>query len=191
MGRTLVEHGDQGKGDRLTRWAARRTGFRAMTRSLPLVFMLSLGCTTVTSSPMWVGGVLAEGAPQRFAAEESTLKAEGELYLSEPKSIGAKHILVMHKDSERKPASVTRTREEAKARAEEALAKVRGGENFDQLVIAYSDEPGSAGRAGDLGNFEKKTMVKAFSDVAFKLKPGETSDIVETPFGFHIIMRTE
>ena len=70
LGRTLVEHGDQGKRDRLTRWAAHRTGFRAMTRSLPFVFMLSLGCTTVTSSPMWVGGVLAEGAPQRFAAEE-------------------------------------------------------------------------------------------------------------------------
>lgn len=148
------------------------------------------GCTTLASSPSFVGGTLADGAPERIEREEAAIKKETDLILSEPKTIGAKHILVMHKESERRPPTVTRTKAEAKARAEEALGKVRGGADFDKSVIEYSDEPGAAERAGDLGVFEKKVMVKAFSDAAFKLKVGEVSDIIETPFGFHIIKRT-
>ena len=95
-----------------------------------------------------------------------------------------------HKESERRPPTVPRTKAEAKARAEEALAKVRGGADFDKAVIEFSDEPGAAERGGDLGVFEKKVMVKAFSDAAFKLKVGEVSDLIETPVGFHVIKRT-
>lgn len=149
------------------------------------------GCTTLMSSPDYVGGTIAEFAPQRMAEEERVIRAANEKALREPKSIGAKHVLVMHNDSERKPSNVSRTREEARARAEEALKKARAGEKFDDLVTTYSDEPGADERAGDLGVFTKKDMVKAFSDVAFQLNVGEVSDIVETPFGFHIIQRTE
>lgn len=164
----------------------------APARLLITLFVLSLGgCTTLASSPGWVGGTLADGAPTRYAQEETKLKRENEQIVSEPKSIGAKHVLVMHKDSERHPPNVTRTREEAKARAEMVLTKVRAGEDFDKLIIEFSDEPGGAARGGDLGVFEKKVMVKAFSDAAFKLKVGEISELVETPFGFHIIQRTE
>lgn len=148
-------------------------------------------CTTVTSSPSWVGGTLAEGAPDRIAVQEAELKRETQAILKEPKSIGAKHILVMHAESERKPPTITRSKEEGRKRAQEAHAKAKAGESFDKLVMQYSDEPGASERAGDLGVFEKKVMVKAFSDAAFKLKVGEISEIVETPFGFHIIMRTE
>jgi NIMA-interacting peptidyl-prolyl cis-trans isomerase 1 len=148
------------------------------------------GCTTLASSPSWVGGTLADGAPERIEREEAAIKKETQQILNEPKTIGAKHILVMSKESERRPPTVTRTKAEAKARAEEALAKVRGGADFDKSVIEFSDEPGAAERGGDLGVFEKKVMVKAFSDAAFKLKVGEISDIIETPFGYHIIKRT-
>lgn len=164
-----------------------------LRRSAPLFALTAftlLGCTTLASSPSWVGGTLADGAPERIEREEVAIRKETEQILSEPKTIGAKHILVMHKESERRPPTVTRTKAEAKARAEEALAKVRGGADFDKAVIEYSDEPGAAERAGDLGVFEKKVMVKAFSDAAFKLKVGEVSDIIETPFGFHVIKRT-
>ena len=97
----------------------------------------------------------------------------------------------MHARSKSKPESVTRTREEARARADEALRKIRGGAAFEEIVKQYSDEPGSAERSGDLGTFERGQMVKAFADAAFALKVGEVSEIVETPFGFHIIKRTE
>ncbi len=163
-----------------------------MTRALlGLSLALLAGCTTLASSPEFVGGTLADGAPLRIAREEAQLKQETAQILSEPKTIGAKHILVMHKDSERRPPTVTRSKEEARARAEEALKKVRAGEDFDAAVLKYSDEPGAAERSGDLGVFEKKVMVKAFSDTAFKLKVGEISEIVETPFGYHVIKRTE
>lgn len=158
--------------------------------ALPSLLVLA-SCTTVTSSPSWVGGTLAEGAPVRIEREEAELKRETEAILKEPKSIGAKHILVMHNGSERKPPTVNRTKEQAKQRAEEAYAKAKAGEPFDKLVLQYSDEPGAAERSGDLGVFEKKVMVKAFSDAAFKLKVGDVSEVVETPFGYHVIMRTE
>ncbi len=106
-------------------------------------------------------------------------------------SIGAQHLLVMHKESPRAPAGITRTKEEAKKRAEEALAKLKKGTDFNALVKEYTDEPGSKDKnpPGDLGMFGKGRMVPPFEQAAFGLKPNETSGIVETQFGFHIIRR--
>ncbi len=156
-----------------------------------LVGVASSGCTTLATSPAWVGGARAEGAPTRIAQQEAELERESREAAREPKRIGARHILVMHTGSERKPEGITRTPEEAKKRAEEALAKIRAGASFDDLVGEYSDEPGAKERKGDLGVFEKKVMVKAFAEVAFKLEVGEVSEVVSTPFGYHVIKRTE
>ena len=107
--------------------------------------------------------------------------------------IGAQHLLVMHKEGSRVPPGITRTKEEAKKRAEEALDKLKKGANFDALVKEYTDEPGSKDKnpPGDLGMFGKGRMVPAFETAAFALKPGETSGLVESPFGYHIIKRTK
>lgn len=104
---------------------------------------------------------------------------------------GAKHLLVMYKGSMRAPATVTRTKDEAKARAQEAQKKAKAGTKFEELVAQYSDEPGAAQRGGDLGRFRKGQMVPAFQDAVEKLKVGEISDLVETPFGYHVILRTQ
>ncbi|HEY5377358.1 MAG TPA: peptidylprolyl isomerase [Polyangiaceae bacterium] len=125
----------------------------------------------------------AEGA----SLAPSTALAES----TKPTSIAASHFLVMYKGSMRAPETVTRTKDEAKARALEGLAKVKKGEDFAKVVGEYSDEPGAAQRGGALGDFTADRMVKPFSDAAFNLKVGQISGLVETPFGFHVIKRTK
>jgi len=108
-----------------------------------------------------------------------------------PRTIRARHILVMYHGAANSVATIGRTRDEALLRATEASQRANAGDNFEGLVSEFSDEPGAPARGGDLGEFARGRMVKAFSDVAFALQPGEISGIVETPFGFHIIQRTE
>jgi len=152
---------------------------------------LGAGCSSLATSPSWVGGGLAVAAPERVAAEEAKAERERRIIASQPSQVGARHILVMHDDSASKPPGLKRTRAAALKRAREALLRIRGGESFEEMVKAYSDEPGGPERSGDLGVFDRTTMVKPFTDAAFALKIGEVSEIVETKFGFHIIKRTE
>ena len=75
----------------------------------------------------------------------------------------------------------------AKAKADKLLAEIKAGGDFAKLATANSADPGSAAKGGDLGWFKQSMMVKEFSDVAFKLKPGEVSEVVKSDFGYHII----
>ncbi len=79
----------------------------------------------------------------------------------------------------------------AKVKAEEVLQKVKQSPaNFAALAKQYSQDPGSAANGGDLGMFGHGTMVKPFEEAVYKLKVGETSDLVQSDFGFHIIRLT-
>ncbi|HEY0006183.1 MAG TPA: peptidylprolyl isomerase [Pyrinomonadaceae bacterium] len=75
----------------------------------------------------------------------------------------------------------------ARATAEDILKRVRGGEDFGELAKQFSTDKGNKDKGGDLGWFGRGEMVKPFEDAAFALQPGQISEIVETPFGFHII----
>jgi parvulin-like peptidyl-prolyl isomerase len=168
-----------------------------MRRPSPLALLalaaapFATACTALATYPSWVGGGMAVEAPVRVAAAEAKEERDRKLIASQPSQVGARHILVMHDDSAAKPENLHRTREEARKRAQEALLKIRGGADFAEMVKEYSDEPGSSERGGDLGVFERGTMVKPFADAAFALKVGEVSEVVETKYGFHIIKRTE
>jgi peptidyl-prolyl cis-trans isomerase D len=67
------------------------------------------------------------------------------------------------------------------------LTQARSGKDFGELAKKYSDDPGSRDKGGDLGFFTRDRMVEPFADAAFSMKPGEISDLVRTPFGWHII----
>ena len=77
---------------------------------------------------------------------------------------------------------------EAKKHAEELLAKIRAGEDFNKLVVTESGCSSSdGGIPGALPPFGRGQMVQEFEDAAFALPEGGISDVVETDFGFHII----
>jgi peptidyl-prolyl cis-trans isomerase SurA len=65
------------------------------------------------------------------------------------------------------------------------------GDDFSTLAVLYSEDPGSSKQGGELGMFKRGEMRPEFEAAAFKLKPGEVSDIVETEDGFHLIQMVE
>lgn len=76
----------------------------------------------------------------------------------------------------------------AKAKAENILGLLKANPSkFSDLARTYSDDSNSAVKGGDLGYFSKDSMVPAFSDAAFSLSAGQISNIVQTPYGYHII----
>jgi peptidyl-prolyl cis-trans isomerase SurA len=80
-------------------------------------------------------------------------------------------------------AEAVRTR----ALAESLVVVLRHGGNFAEIAKAYSADSASRSQGGELGWFRRGVMVKNFEDVAFHLKPGQISDVVPTPFGYHVI----
>ena len=79
-------------------------------------------------------------------------------------------------------------KQKAKARAEALLAEVRKTPaSFAEVAKKNSEDPGSAANGGDLDFFGRGAMVKPFEDAAFAMKPGETSNLIETDFGYHVL----
>jgi peptidyl-prolyl cis-trans isomerase C len=98
------------------------------------------------------------------------------------------------KDSkDKKPAEKpkTLTKDEARKKAEDLLARARKGEDFAKLAKENSDDPGSKDKGGEYDFFGHGKMVPEFEKAAFALKPGEISEPVETQFGYHIIKLEE
>ena len=97
-------------------------------------------------------------------------------------SVHARHILIGV------PQNATAdVKKQARAAAQAVVGQLKRGAPFEDVAKKMSSDTGSAQNGGDLGFFPKGQMTPAFEKAAFALKPGETSGIVETPFGFHII----
>jgi peptidyl-prolyl cis-trans isomerase D len=101
---------------------------------------------------------------------------------TEPEQVRARHILVKTAADAGADAKAA-----ARKKAEELLAKVKAGADFAALAKERSEDAGSAANGGDLGLFTRGRMTPAFEEAAFALQAGGVSDVVETPFGFHVI----
>lgn len=104
-------------------------------------------------------------------------------------TVRASHILIAYQGAER--SSATRTKEEALQLIESLKDSIDSGELvFEDAARSYSDCPSSQ-EGGDLGPFSRHIMTPAFEEAAFGIGIGDISDVVETPFGYHLIKRTE
>jgi parvulin-like peptidyl-prolyl isomerase len=101
--------------------------------------------------------------------------------------VRASHILLMYHGSSRSTA--TRSKQEAETQIEALKQALDDGSDFAELARQNSDCP-SGRSGGDLGSFGRGQMVGPFEETAFALGVGETSGVVETEFGYHIIRRT-
>jgi len=121
------------------------------------------------------------GIPDTSEGEVSAFYTENPDSFKVPEEIRASHILL-------KLSPETSQEEKNSKRLE--LAGISGlieqGADFAELASAHSECPSSR-QGGDLGFFSRGKMVKPFEDVAFGLKEGEISNIVETQFGYHLI----
>ncbi|KFF07062.1 peptidylprolyl isomerase [Flavobacterium reichenbachii] len=119
-------------------------------------------------------------------------------YLCISKSLGfkagvnakASHILIGYEGSQTPNQKEKRTKEEAKAKAEDILAQVQANPDSFMMLAFTSSDDSSAQQGGDLGYFGQNQMVKPFNDFVFSNGIGKVG-LVETPFGFHIIKITD
>lgn len=128
-------------------------------------------------------------APARFADKVAITDEEAQKYydentaeFAEPESVRARHILF------RVSSAATDDEKKAiRARAEAALARINGGEDFAAVATELSEDQSNAPQGGDLGFFPRGRMVPEFEEAAFALDAGKVSGIVETDFGLHLI----
>ena len=129
--------------------------------------------------------VSTEEAQKALANEDFKKKIEAEFalkkgQLSQPEQVHAQHILIAFKSGD------AASEKAAQAKIEAIKARTTK-EDFGTLASQTSEDPGSKAKKGDLGFFGRGAMVKEFADAAFALPPGHISEIVKSPYGYHLI----
>jgi len=110
-----------------------------------------------------------------------------------PEKIRVSHILVKFSDESDKEEDTSDkvSREDALNKIKYIQEQLNNGEEFENLAEKYSDDKLSSENGGDIGYVSKGQLIEELEEVAFSLKVGEVSDIVETPYGFHILKVTD
>lgn len=138
-----------------------------------------LAVNRVLDEVVWKDVRVDEGAVRAFYEENAQ-------QFVRPEAIRIRQVLVRAS-----PGSPSAGRDTGRAKAQEVVRRLREGEEFAAVARAESDDAMSAARGGDMGYLSRGTMPQAFEDAAFRLQPGEVSDVVETQFGFHVLSVTD
>lgn len=134
------------------------------------------GAVTEADVTAWLARPDAEEKLQRYFAKHKRTKYDV------PKQVRARHILFRLE-----PGTDPGSKKQVEQRAREAMKKVKSeGMDFAAAAQKFSEDS-TKDKGGDLGFFSEGQMVRPFEQAAFALKPGEISELVESPFGFHII----
>lgn len=118
--------------------------------------------------------------------ENSVSEAEMKAWYTKNPQLRLSDILI-----EVKPGATEAQRAEARKRAEEILAEIKKTKRpFEELVRLYSDDTTTKNLGGDVGWQSRISLIPSYYEAANALKIGEMSNVVETPFGFHILKLT-
>jgi parvulin-like peptidyl-prolyl isomerase len=139
---------------------------------------------------------------QTAPAEKPDTPAAENRASAEPDHIKVQHILIAFKGTLRGNKAVTRSKEEAKELAYQLLERAQNGEDYDALVVEYTNDsaPGIYGMSNNgvtpaQGEYARGGMVGAFGNVGFVLEAGEIGiadfNPSTSPYGWHIIKRIE
>jgi len=147
------------------------------------IFQDGLARVTVAGQEAYVttrGAFVVDPFPRRAG-----IPVVHDLTLGQSERVRVRHILLQTVG--KSPDEVKKI----KAKAEDLLKQVKAGANFTELAKKYSEDPGSKDKGGEYGWMTRGQTVKNFETAAFSLQPGQTSDIVTTEYGFHIIQVEE
>ena len=146
-----------------------------------------------TQSMFENANILANMAYEEIAksvnVDEADARKYYEAHKTEFEQVHARHILIRVQGSAVavRPGQKDLTEAEALAKAQDLRKRIQAGEDFAQLARQESDDPGTGANGGDLGFFRHGQMVPSFEQAAFALQPGDLSEPVKTPFGYHLI----
>lgn len=130
-------------------------------------------------------GDLSKQVPVTLQEAEAFYNEHKAVY-NAPERVHARHILIIA------PSNNPELDAKAKAKATQALKEITEGKEFSTVATLISEDPGSAGKGGDLGWFMRGQMVPEFEKAAFSLKkPGEVTGLVRSQFGYHLIQLVE
>ncbi|QPJ60617.1 MAG: hypothetical protein G3M70_01430 [Candidatus Nitronauta litoralis] len=124
---------------------------------------------------------------------------ENKARFKRPESYRSQHIFIAYVPAEKRmkmkrdelKANAEKLRDEAKVRMDKVMKELKAGGDFSELAKKYSEDAGSAEKGGDLGFVYKGMLDKQYDAAVAKLKPGEVSPVVESPYGFHVIKLNE
>jgi peptidyl-prolyl cis-trans isomerase D len=128
---------------------------------------------------------LPQGAPQVTDAEIQQYYSQHQKDYQVDDEVKVRHILIKVDGNDPKADAA------AKAKAQDVLDQLHKGGNFADLAKKYSDDPGSKEQGGELGFLKHGATVPEFDQAAFSLQPGQTSGLVRSKYGYHIIQVEE
>jgi peptidyl-prolyl cis-trans isomerase C len=128
-------------------------------------------------------GLLLQDHARAGVNEEALRKVYDEQIkpMGAAEEVRARHILFRADPKDEKAQA------EAQARAQAALERIKKGEDFATVASELTEDPSGKENGGDLDYFTKEQMVPDFANIAFQMHPGQVSNPVRTPFGWHII----
>jgi len=129
---------------------------------------------------------LPGGKPQLSDADVQAYYNQHQDQYQVKEQVKVRHILIAVPQG-----ADAKTDQAAKAKADDLLKQIKSGGNFADLAGKNSDDPGSKTQGGELGWLDRGRTVPEFDKTAFALSPGQTSDVIKTQFGYHILQVEE